>query len=330
VQTREILDLLRAGIAQNKITVPLSPAHYLEAWNRRNWQSRHQLAKLMRELSGFATLAPVQRVLCWEIENLLLTNFRGARCNCQAPDIPQLVLGHGVNHAFSSATGRMRLVDQVATGNVPEGKKLQPAESLLALIATARQLAGDSYEWWSLAGLKDSLDYQDFETRSEHRLGTERARLEEGFARRLKDDPYLRRRLGDYLVAEEIALASDNINQIGFWHGSDVGELKDQWMAKGPAFGNFLVQSMPSRACIVNLRKIKHDNPQWQWQQHDQTDLAMLSVSVPYCDIVVTERQWCHAIRTTKLDRLFSTHVLHQLFDLKPILVTTIGHNINC
>lgn len=321
-EIKQVLELLRIKVSAKKVLLPLSPAHYLETWNRRNWQSRHELAGLMRELSGFATLAAVQRVLCWEVENFLLSNFRSASCNCPIPDVPKLVLGRGVDHAFSSVTGRMRLVDRVATKDAVEGRKIQPPEPLIALIARVRETANESYEWWSLACFEDSLDYEGFETRSEYRLGSERVLREESFALRLKHDPYLLRRLSDYLIAEEIGFATDNINQIGFWHDSKIGQLKDAWMKEGPTFGRALIDSLPSRSCIVNIRKAKHDNPQWKWQQHDQTDMAQLAVSVPYCDVVVTERQWCHVIRATKLDRRFNTQALDRLVDLLPILET--------
>jgi hypothetical protein len=55
-----------------------------------------------------------------------------------------------------------------------------------------------------------------------------------------------------------------------------------------------LLKDLPSRAVAVELRKQRHANLQTQWEPNDLEDIASLSVAVPYCDVVVTERQWRH------------------------------------
>lgn len=317
---REALELLRAGVSNGRVAVPLSAAHYLETWNRKDWESRHALAKLMRELSNFVTLSPIQQILDWEIEGLLLRSFRGSRCTCIPPDIASLMLGHGVMHAFNSPTGRLRLVERVAAAGVEEGPPASLTQDLRDLLAATQALPNDAYEWWSLGGFKDSLEYEDLESRSEHRLGTERVAREEALARRISSDKYLRRRLDDYLIAEELALATDDINRIAFWHGASTDLLMESWFAKGPEYGSFLLECLPTRTCIFSIRKAKHSNSQWKWQQHDRTDMAALAVAVPYCDIVVTERQWSHVFRSTHLDSRYSTSVLNRIADLIPLL----------
>jgi hypothetical protein len=323
-QTRDVLNLIKIGVSSGSLVVPLSAAHYLETWNRKDWNSRHALAAIMREVSGFCTLAPVQKIADWEIERLLLANFRGPNCACEPPDIASLVLGRGVEHAFGSATGRLRILERIAQGDIPEGSPVQISSELQNLLAKVRSLPNDAYEWWSLAGFEDSLEYDDWETRSEHRLGTERVLQEEGLAQRLSDDKYLRGRLGDYLIAEEMGFACEEINRIAFWHGANTDLLIKSWLAKGPAYGRSLVEALPTRSCIIALRKAKHSNPQWKWQQHDQTDIAALSAAVPYCDAVVTERQWAHVFHHSHLDAQYNTRVLSKLDDLLPLLAAAL------
>jgi hypothetical protein len=321
----EVLVAMRAGLAEGSIIVPLSAAHYLETWNRRDWESRHALAGLMREISGLRTLAPVQRILNWEIERLLLRDFRHPNCACELPDVSTLVHGQGVEHAFDSPMGRLRLVESVARNGVPEGRPVNATPELLELLAKVRALPDDSYEWWSLAGFKDSLEHDDWETRSEHRLGAERVSREEELAQRIAKDGYLRSRLRDYLIAEEFVFANDDINRIAFWHNSNIDLLVESWQAGGPGYGSSLIDSMPTRACIVAIRMAKHSNPQWKWQQHDQTDVAALAAAVPCCDVVVTERQWAHVFRSSRLDARFGTRVLSKIADLIPVIAGAAG-----
>jgi hypothetical protein len=214
----------------------------------------------------------------------------------------------------------MRIVEKIAEPDIKEGPPARLSGQAWDTLARVQEEANDRYEWWSLAGAEDSLDYEGFETRSEYRLGTERVRREEALAERVSSDAYLRRRLDDYLVAEELAHTYDDMNQIGFWHDSDLDLLMRTWNREGPEFGRFLLNSMPTEACIFTVRSAKHSNPQWKWQQHDQTDMAALATAVPYCDIVVTERQWSHVFRAAQLDRRYNTRIFSRLSDLVALL----------
>lgn len=320
---KEVLDRLKVLASDRRIVVPLSASHYLETWNRKNWQSRHGLAEIMRALSNFATVAPIQQIVRWEIEKFLLQNFRSPNCRCNIPDINGLLLGHGVEHAFNSTTGRLRLVESIAGPGVREGAPAIPHDEFLRLLEEARALPDDAYEWWSLAGDESPLDVEGFETRSEHRLGDERVELEEKLAREISTDPHLRRRLDDYLIAQELSLISEDVDEIAFWHNANTNLLMAEWMRQGPSFGKYYLESLPTSLCIFSLRKAKHANPQWKWQQHDRSDMTALSVAVPYCDVVVTERQWAHVFKSTRLDSRFGTTVLSRIQDLEQVLPHT-------
>src|SRR5690349_14516908 len=50
-----IRDQLTQSVQAGRIVVPLSPAHYLELWHRRDHASRRNVAELMKDISGYAT-----------------------------------------------------------------------------------------------------------------------------------------------------------------------------------------------------------------------------------------------------------------------------------
>jgi hypothetical protein len=64
----DALSALEDAVASGEAIVPLSVAHYHETWHQHDWRRRHALAWLMRELSGFASLAPIQVVTRQEVE----------------------------------------------------------------------------------------------------------------------------------------------------------------------------------------------------------------------------------------------------------------------
>jgi hypothetical protein len=70
-----------------------------------------------------------------------------------------------------------------------------------------------------------------------------------------------------------------------------------------------LVRSMPSADVWSTLRFLKHRDPNLPWEQHDWTDLWALSVAIPYCDAVVTEKRWAHLAALGKLGPRYGASV---------------------
>src|SRR5215211_4633925 len=56
------------------------------------------------------------------------------------------------------------------------------------------------------------------------------------------------------------------------------------------------VDSMPSADVCVSLMTAAHRNPETKWTGNDMFDIDALSVAVPYCDVVVTERHARHVL----------------------------------
>lgn len=74
---------------------------------------------------------------------------------------------------------------------------------------------------------------------------------------------------------------------------------------------------MPTVAVIEALAKANHkaaaDRP---WKPNDIHDIDALSVAIPYCDIVVTERHFCTQVSRTPLATRFNTVILPKLEEL--------------
>lgn len=49
----------------------------------------------------------------------------------------------------------------------------------------------------------------------------------------------------------------------------------------------------------VSLTVAAHRNPQTKWTGNDMFDIDALSVAVPYCDLVVTERHARHVLEVS-------------------------------
>lgn len=163
---------LRAAASSGQAIIPLSATHYLETWHRSQWRSRHVLAAVMQDISGWTTIAPIQAVIQLELHAALTQWF-------ELGDPGTIdVIGRGVNHAFDCATGRFRVVQTIANPQRPEGPGIETPE----LFKTISQL-GDAWEWFSLAGPKENFPIAELgggiEYRPEHDRGTRWAAWEE-------------------------------------------------------------------------------------------------------------------------------------------------------
>jgi hypothetical protein len=52
-----------------------------------------------------------------------------------------------------------------------------------------------------------------------------------------------------------------------------------------------LVRSMPSSEVATELKVSAHCNRQTKWTSNDMIDIDAMSLAVPYCDVVVTEKR---------------------------------------
>lgn len=77
---------------------------------------------------------------------------------------------------------------------------------------------------------------------------------------------------------------------------------------------------MPSGDTWISLLTGAHRNPQSQWRPNDIFDFDALSVAIPYCDVVVTDRHACRLANAARLPDRLDTKVIATLDELVPIL----------
>ena len=78
--------------------------------------------------------------------------------------------------------------------------------------------------------------------------------------------------------------------------------------------------AMPSFDVTVTLKTAIHKNPQHSWTNNHIHDIHALASTLPYCNVVVTDREMAALVRSSKLDQRLGATVLHSLQDLTDIL----------
>ena len=73
---------------------------------------------------------------------------------------------------------------------------------------------------------------------------------------------------------------------------------------------------MPSFDVAVSLKTEYHRDPMHRWTQNDVHDIDALGSTLPYCDVVVTDKAAASSAERAKLPARLQTVVLSRIADL--------------
>lgn len=314
VRWTEAFQALRSAVETDAVTVPLSAAHYLELWHRSDTGSRERIGALMRDLSGYATLLAFSSVQRREIDAFVAA-WVGDERRVSTAD----VIGRGSSHAFSSPYGRLRFVQNIEARGEPEGPPIDPPDNLQQF----RALVGeDGWEWFQLVGADDFNSESWVDRTPEHRFGSRDEAEENRVRALLTEDPKTMNRLDDLMMTQEFVELTDTTNRICVARRLDPHGLFFEAMHPNGISGAVreFGRSVPTVHVRTTLRAWKHRDFSHPWDQHDRTDLLALSVAIPYCDWVVTERRWAHLAKASGLSQIYNTEVGAGLPSLERVL----------
>jgi hypothetical protein len=152
---------------------------------------------------------------------------------------------------------------------------------------------------------------EGFDQSPEHRIGS--AQLEHELRVRdwLRSHPKERRRLQDIVLVEEFESIREYVETE--CRERDVRPPEplrmENWGPGSLSAIRALVGAAPSVDTWATLRFVKHRDLNLPWEQHDWTDLCALSVAIPYCDAVITEKRWAHLAKASGLAQRYGTSV---------------------
>jgi len=287
---RDPLEALREANRSGSSAFPLSAEHYMEMSGIADPRQRFDVAAVMEELSGFASLVSRTVVMRLEVE---------AAVDAIAHPRPEPyaavpVLCQGVLQAFGRRGG-LRVRDESGK-DVTEAVRRDWRGGPEQFDAWQ----GDAERQLDRSALRGPTDAEAPELRAlgwdpttARRGANQRAAQEREQADRLAAEPRWRRgRLRDVVSARYIAL---EINEM-LAQALAARNLELEEVFPDPKYARRFVDSMPSADVCVSLITAAHRNPQTRWTGNDMFDIDALSVAVPYCDIVVTERHARHAL----------------------------------
>jgi hypothetical protein len=253
----------------------------MEVTKIRDPAQRRALADVMEELTDFAVL--VSRVVIMELElEATLNRFVVAR-----PPLPAIpLIGRGVRHAFGIKSGlRITGPNGDATDQVRER---MGAEQFDAFVANANLLLERSV----LRGPTDeevpALQQYGWNPAGATAVAIQRAQEEQSQSARLNEEGgrWRRGRLRDVIAARELLVEFQNMLPRALAARALTLEQLGSNLEAARAF----IRSMPSTEVSIEIKTAWHRNGDKRWTPNDIYDIDALSLAVPYCDIVVTEK----------------------------------------
>ncbi|MEV7061164.1 hypothetical protein AB0N95_37710 [Streptomyces microflavus] len=302
------LTAVRAAASSGLYLFPLSLTHYMEMAGIRDPRQRADIGDVMEKISGFTTLLSRTHIMRLEVEAAL-----DRALDITSPHLADIdLLGHGIGHAMGMRGG---LSIRSASGDVTDEARAASPDGPVAfdlMLANARE----QLERSMLRGPTDAevpdLKANGWDPTAARRSAENRAESERQLAKRLDDHPKYWNRLRDVVQARYMSLeVIDMLTQALLDRGKELAEV-----VTGRESIRAFADCMPSAEIHTTLTTAAHRNREKSWESNDIFDIDALSIAVPYCDIVVTERYASHVLHAAHLPGWMQTEVVTRLKDL--------------
>ena len=256
---------------------PICASTYMEIFRIQSCKQRRNIRAVIEEIGKFRSIVSLPRQVMHEVESSL-DNFIGKSSITCSND---QYIGWGFEHSFGMNTEqtianyfRMKLRNEA--GNFDE-------DSISRLIEWNREVIDGLPPKEKEDSQNDGLDPIEG-----LRPIDNNANVECEQQRVLSRHPEWRRgRLRDVVAARELCYRFNDIFsrsllarkvftlESAFPHVNDIRRVVD---------------AMPTLDVLVSLKTEYHRNPQHRWKRNDIHDIYAMASSIPYCDIVVSDK----------------------------------------
>ncbi|MFE7425233.1 hypothetical protein [Streptomyces sp. NPDC057545] len=305
----DVLTAVRDAAAAG-VVFPLSATHYIEVGRIADPRQRADLARIMASVSHCRTMRSRRVLLRHQMLHAMHVSFGRPAFR---PRSPQVL---GIGAAWALVGERTPLVLRGPSGKVD----IDTVPELRDLLRKANQFA----EFQLLAGPKDE-EIEDLRRRGYRPEATQeanRSRLEweETYAGMLADDPVSRNELRVRVQAREILheyyeLLRDLLGEYRIDLEREIGLDPARPRSGRPRMTAF-ADRMPSVRIAVDLKAELFRNQTKAWTTNALYDIDALSIAVPYCHVVVPDREMANLLSRSKAGLRNGTRVVTRLRDM--------------
>ncbi len=288
-----VLEKIIELVDQGKVIFPLSWVHFVETRKKRDLKKRKELAEVMGEISQGIAITPKSIIMNWELEHAIGIAFG------ETPTPIPSVFGYGM----SMILGRNFIEKEMDS---------QPHLKTDYLVDRAKSILADKEATVSfLVGDDEDLN---FKVVNGHRNINESfvAGMEESREQDKGDNDDLQERV--YLAILTKELQPKLIPMLG-----NHGKTMNDFFSLGLDNVRKFFHDVPTLDVEIGLALSLNKHWDRKLKINDTSDIAFACISIPYCDVVVTEVFLRTLVMRQKLDKKYDTEVISDLNDLLPI-----------
>ena len=307
---REGLEHCMALVEDGQAVFPISDAIYTEVSKISRYRQRRHIREAIETLSRFVVVTSRPVIATHEVENLLDEVVGPNPLPINTMDY----LDWGVARAFGMVGGfRVRNGDHQDVTDAMRAMWSGGPDAFDALFAAAEFDLNRSVLDGPSPDEEPQLRALGWDPTGTIAVTENRARQELEQVDRFNADPRWRAgRIRDVVAAREVLIEINEMLHRGL---SERSATLDDVLGP-PERTREILDSLPSFDVAVTLKTAYHRDPNHRWTINDIHDIDALGSTLPYCDVVITDRAVAaHAIATGLTKRL-GTVVLGRLADL--------------
>ncbi len=291
---RRILDKIQVGISNQTIAFPLSSEHVFETRKARDMAKRKRLADVMSEISRGVTISPQNKMRQWELAQALGKAFQKPCSN-----IPS-AFGIGIPFALG-----MEFIVRDENGNrvlMPEKFNLEVNEMLASSETMLNYLVGND-ETTNIRALEQYNKSQE-----------EFVERVESYREKAKQHGKVAHRRS-YIANLTIAIQNELIEVLELY-----GKTMHDFLNLGRNEITSVFENCPTIDIEIALAVSRNEQWDKKVKSNDSVDIAFLTVAIPYCDVIVTEKFWGTLAKQKNLHQKYKTLLFSDLNELESIL----------
>jgi hypothetical protein len=302
-------EALRWATATRQATVLLTATTYMELDRVPTLRQRTDLANVIAEISGFASITGRSIAAGHQLRTVLAERFGGP--------VPEPIRPYGLGVSFAFGDPR-RLVLKAKDGRPVRKAKLREIETGGRVLAEYMMVRGPAPE--DLPGLH-ALGYRPEATRE---VENDRVNRERELAAMIEDGTTDRSRLSDIVHARYLFWELRDQLRSGLEdYGIDITEFFDH----GKEWLTGFLDDIPGAAVTMTLIDKNLRNSDKSWTGNDLRDADAMSAAIPYCDVVLTDKHVAAQIAKSPAVAKQGAVVLARLRDLSEKLPELIASN---
>jgi len=296
---KEACEVVIQASETEDVIFPLSIVHINETVKRANIESRKRLADFMIKISKGNAISPWTSLIKPEIRNYLRN-----RSGQPQIDLKKGVFGIGIPQMLGA---KPQLIAKNANAEqIPPDILKKLAKKVYSPDLIHLSMVDENTSKEILKGMNNYSDDDLVKDLEELRVN-EYSHPDKIKRRDISYARFLMTMILEPLIREAMKM------------GLDVKELFPEEKTKRKDLEN-LLESIPTLHTYHILNDARNTNSSRAIKANDLYDLSALNIAIPYCDVVVTEREWTKIAQQKGLDVKNETIITHNINDLVSLL----------